>query len=196
MTLKPALSAVARRVLYRVVSAIAERSSSFTSLVILLLSLSLSLSSACVVPLAPQFEDPPAAQNIAPIIRDPFPTNGAVVNTQTSRDFRVTVFDPNASDDLHVRWIADYPPYGPNTRLLGSPDLPHGMTASPQTTEITIDCINSNLALGVPQHQIMVIIADQTFLPTDNQPLDSKLTALPKSAGSAEAHWTLNLLCQ
>ncbi|MEA2696143.1 MAG: hypothetical protein QOI66_414, partial [Myxococcales bacterium] len=165
MTLKPALSPVARRVLYRIVSAIARRSPSFTSLVTLLLSLSLSLSSACVIPLAPEFEDPPAAQNIAPIITDSFPINGAVVSTRSSADFRVTVFDPNSSDDLHVRWIADYPPYGPNTRLLRSPDLPHGMTASFQQTDITIDCINSNLALGLAQHQIMMIVADQLFLP-------------------------------
>jgi hypothetical protein len=196
MTLNSALLPVARHVLYRISSAIAWRSRPLTSLVTLLLSLSLSLPCACVVPLAPEFEDPPATRNFAPVISDPFPINGEVVSTQTSRDFRVTVSDPNPSDDLHVRWIADYPPYGPNTRLLRSPDLPHGMTAAPQQTDITVDCINSNLALGVPQHQIMVIVADQPFLPTDNQPLDSKLTALPKSAGSAEAHWTLNLVCQ
>jgi hypothetical protein len=201
MTLKTPFLLVARLVLrlgadgpFRHLNwATASRSPALPPVIVLLSSLSLS---ACVIPIGPQFQDPPAAQNFAPTITDSNPVNGAIVQTKT---FRVTFFDPNLSDDLHVRWIADYPSYGPNSRLLMAPDFlasPTATTAQKLDTSITIDCIASNLALMLTQHQIMVIIADRPFLMGDNLPLDRKLTALPDDAGRVEAHWTLNLECK
>ena len=155
-----------------------------------------SLPFACVIPLAPEFEDPPAAQNFAPEISDYSPPDGEIVATKM---FRVTVSDPNPSDNLHVRWISDYPPYSPNSRLLKTVDPPNAASSnSPPAyvTDLTVDCSLSNLALGLTQHQITVVIADRDFLPADNQPLDTKLTALPDKAKRAEAHWILNLECK
>jgi hypothetical protein len=195
MTPKPAFLAVARPVLCRWLSTFAAHARCRLAVTALLLS----LPCACVIPLAPDFQDPPAAQNFAPVITDSFPDNGAVVTaTMVPTMFRVTVSDPNLNDDLHVRWIADYPPFSANSRRLLDRDIPPSNAATPQSTDvsITIDCLTSTLALGLTQHQIMVFIADRDFLPGDNQPLDRKLTALPDTAGHAEAHWILNLECK
>lgn len=200
MTPKPPLFSVARHVLCLGVYGPLRRFgwaviAPLASLRVIVFLSSL-LTSACVVPIGPQFQDPPAAQNFAPTITDSFPPNGEIVMT---KNFRVTVSDPNLADFLHVRWIADYPPYGPNSRLLAAPDLPNSATATTplrQETSITVDCLSSNLSLGLMQHQIMVIIADRPFLTDDNLPQDRKLTSLPDDAGHVEAHWTLQLECK
>lgn len=154
-------------------------------------------NSGCVLPVGPQFQDPPAAQNYAPTFTNVNPVNGKIVTTTT---FSVTFVDPNLSDDLHVEWIADYPPYTANTRSLIQPQtLPHSMTATTpvqQDSSVMVDCAHSNLAPGLTQHQIMVIVADREFLSPDAQPQDRKLTALPDGAGSVEAHWILTLECK
>lgn len=156
----------------------------------------MAFQSACVLPLAPVFEDPPAAQNFAPVIVDSFPVNGKVVSTPM---FRVTVDDPNIGDELFVRWIADFPPYTENSRPLGD-DVrvppPAVGTLRPDVSR-TIDCVLHSLVKNVPTHHIMVVVADRKFRPPDQETdLDRKLTSLPKDAPRAEAHWTLNLECK
>jgi hypothetical protein len=191
MTPKPAHSTVARRVLHELLRTILFGSS------LIALALVMCSPCACVIPIAPQFEDPPAAQNFAPVIRDTAPVNGLVVPTKT---FRATILDPNPGDDLYVLWLADFPPFGPNSRLLSSTRYPHApMATTPQVieTSITIDCFGSNLATNIPQHHIMVAVADREFLkPEDQTSLDLKYTSLPDGRPHAEAHWTINLLCQ
>ncbi|HVR63445.1 MAG TPA: hypothetical protein VMU50_16205 [Polyangia bacterium] len=180
--------------------AIGARSPARVSVIVLLSSV---LNSGCVVPVGPQFQDPPAAQNFAPTITDSSPVDGYIVFTKTdpnaSATFRVTFSDPNLSDTLYVRWLADYPPFSANSRILSSPaPLAPSQTATTpqkQETSVTVDCNVSNLALTLTQHQIMVIIADRDFL-TNNQTQDHRLTALPEDAGYVEAHWMLNLECK
>ena len=156
----------------------------------------MACESACVLPLAPEFEDPPAAQNFAPLIVDSFPVNGAVVSTPM---FRVTVDDPNVADDLYVRWIADFPPFDEDSRRLGD-DVklsPPAAGTLRRDAVLLVDCTLHALARQTTTHQIMVVVADRPFLPPDQETsLDRKLTSLPKDAPRAEAHWTLNLECK
>jgi hypothetical protein len=155
----------------------------------------MAFQSACVLPLAPEFEDPPAAQNFAPLIVDSFPVNGAVVSTPM---FRVTVDDPNVADVLYVRWIADFPPFNDSSRRLGDDvKLPPPATGMFRPDVVlNVDCTLHALARTTTTHQIMVVVADRPFRPPDQETsLDRKLTSLPIGAPRAEAHWTLNLEC-
>lgn len=157
----------------------------------------MACQSACVLPLAPEFEDPPAAQNFAPVIVDSFPVNGAVVSTPM---FRVTVDDPNVADDLYLRWIADFPPFSDSSRRLGD-DIklspPAAGTLRPDAV-LSVDCTLHALAKMTTTHQIMIVVADRPFRSPDQEPsLERKLTSLPPGvAKRAEAHWTLNLECK
>ena len=171
-----------------------------------LLSL-VSVMSACVLPIAPEFQDPPAEANFAPVILDGSdPPIGWVVTAPTPESiptFTVFVSDPNLEDDLHVRWIADYPPNTANTRDM-VPDFPvtHSSNGLPldQPVSVTPSCSAHNLA-KIPQHQIMVVVADGEF---DNSPppvgMPVDLTKLKDVDGRDDrkkviATWTLNLEC-
>jgi hypothetical protein len=152
--------------------------------------------SACVLPIAPEFEDPPAAQNFAPQIVDTVPINGSPVSTTT---FRVVFTDPNIADTLWVRWIADFPPHTTNSRLLIERQFPPSQTQTgvplPQEDEFTVGCVTHSLA-KTAQHQIMAIVADRQFRSPEEQiPLDRRLSAVPPDALTNEAHWILNLDC-
>jgi hypothetical protein len=79
----------------------------------------LLLMSACVLPIGPDFQDPLSSPNYAPYFVDTLPVAGSIVTaTSTVPLFRVTVQDPNGGDNLQVRWIADYPPFTDNTRVI------------------------------------------------------------------------------
>jgi hypothetical protein len=158
----------------------------------LLLGLVLSLMSACVLPLAPDFQDPPASANYAPEIIDFEPAIGSVV---TSPNFRVTVSDPNVGDTLFVRWIADYPPHSDNTQVLLDIMVPPSADGTKLAKDVPVkpDCVLNSLA-KIQRHQIMVVVADRDFLPP--QPPMNDLTMILKPGREIVATWTLEMECK
>jgi hypothetical protein len=161
-----------------------------------------SVMSACVLPITPEFQDPPSAANYAPVILSAMPDIGSLVtatNPSAVPTFTIYVQDPNLGDDLHVRWIADYPPDTANTRfLLKDFFISHssnGMLLNAPSS-VTPSCIG-DLAKTLPQHQIMAVVADRPFddsLPPPNTPVD--LTKLSKPEGrKVIATWILNVDC-
>jgi hypothetical protein len=107
--------------------------------------------SACVLPIAPEFQDPPAAANYAPFFQFVDPPLGTRVTAAPDKvtTFTLQISDPNLGDNLHVRFISDFPPFTSNTRVL-EPDLtiPHradGMPLSQSVTEM-IGCQLSTLS--------------------------------------------------
>lgn len=151
--------------------------------------------SACILPLAPEFQDPPASENFAPHITDSSPPLGSlVVKTGTTAPvFRVTVTDPNLGDDLFVRWVADYPRISSNTRLLGSQMVPRSTNGQPlrQDVSVTVDCALDNLA-PIAQHQVLVIVADREF---PVPPPENDLTIVAPPGQSVVGSWILDLNC-
>jgi hypothetical protein len=144
----------------------------------------------------------PAAANAPPEISDATPAIGAVVQASSPTmgpTFQITVSDQTPNDDLHVRWIADFPPDTANTRVLVL-DMPiaHRSDGKPlsESISVTPNCLTNNLA-KIPQHQIMAVVA--------NRPFDDSATAqgapadLTRTAGSdgleVLATWTLALDC-
>jgi hypothetical protein len=162
------------------------------------IALALFPMSACILPLAPEFQDPPAAQNYPPVIVDSDPPIGEVVTTTT---FSVIVRELNLGDDLYVRWVADYPPYAADkTRTLNDPNtkVPHpvDMATDFDLPSVTVDCVLNELNPQITMHQIMVIVADRPFVSTDAQPAGQIDLALVTPPGFAvKGSWTLNLGC-
>jgi hypothetical protein len=162
-----------------------------------------SVMSACVLPIAPEFQDPPAAANFSPEITDAVPLIGMIVDGTPARvpTFTVSVTDPNLEDNIHVRFLADFPPDTVNTRtLVKDAEIDHGTNGKPifQDVSATPSCTTDNLA-KIPQHQIMAIVADRPF---DNSPppagMAPDLTKLLDPDGQGKkviATWTLNLEC-
>ena len=131
-----------------------------------LLVVALAWLCGCVVPISPDFTDPPVAQNYPPqLFADP--AQPFLMET-TRSNFSVTVTDPNGGDDLYVRWYADYPPVSPSfTRLLFAQitTIVHRADGAQQFTPIdmTVDCARDILSSAIPQHQIAVLVGDRDF---------------------------------
>jgi hypothetical protein len=144
---------------------------------------------ACVIPLAPDFQDPPAQQNFVPQLLATSPDQGSVVNTRT---FRITVTDPNPGDSLWIRWYADFPPSQAATRVVFAdfgiiPARPDG-TVQTTTLDATADCQGDSLLPGIPAHTITVVVSDRDFGPSG---------AVTPFDGNHEvtASWSLLLQC-
>jgi hypothetical protein len=162
----------------------------------------ISVMSACVLPIAPEFQDPPSAANFSPIILAAMPDVGSVVTApsiSTVPTFTVIVSDPNLGDDLHVRWIADFPPFNANTRsMIADSVITHSSSGVPLNGDdsVTPNCKVHNLA-KIPQHQIMAVVADRKF--DDSTPDAGTVFDLTKLADAdgrkVIATWTLNLDC-
>jgi hypothetical protein len=162
----------------------------------LILGLSMSSLPGCVLPLAPQFSDPPSQENFAPVITDSRPLEGMIV---TSTTFSITVTDPNVTDDLWVRWIGEYPPFSNDSQRLLSTDqhISHSVDGTPlqSTQSITLNCLYP-LDRQLTQHPIMALVSDRAFLPADSDAgLETILTGISPGAKKAEAHWVLDLDC-
>ena len=155
-------------------------------------------SLGCVLPLAPNFDDPPAERNYAPTLVDFTPAQGFV----SPGPLTVTVSDPNVGDDLVVRWIVDYPPYnGDRTRSFGDDRFTHSADGKPllEPSQRNISCLN--LAQGISAHPITALISDRPFLCCEkasdsvNLSAEQQLTKLRPNALSVEAHWVVNAPC-
>jgi hypothetical protein len=164
--------------------------------------LALCSMSACVLPIAPDFQDPLSSPNYSPFIISSSPQAGSIVTGMptTTTTFRVTVSDPNVGDDLHVRWLADYPPLSAaNTRLLVSDSvISHSADGQPivQDVSVAIGCRQSVLSPQLTQHQVTVLVADRAYeaLPLDGS---DNLTKLVDDAGFiVSASWILTVECR
>jgi hypothetical protein len=155
------------------------------------LLLAVALVPACVVPLAPDFVDPPAAQNLPPQILPGSPLFGAETTIST---FQVTVTDPNGGDDLFVRWYSDYPPVSSMTRALFAPTttIPHRPDGVQQFTpiEMIVDCVRDFIPRGITRHQIAVMVGDADFA---GEPMD--LTLLKNGSHAVTNSWVLDRQC-
>jgi hypothetical protein len=149
--------------------------------------------SACIIPVAPEFQDPTASPNYAPYIISLSPDFDSIV---TNPMFSVTFIDPNVDDDLHVRWLADYPSTTGNYRsLFGDTTYAHSVDGRAQqfTDARTIDCALATL-VNLPmtsdgQHRIEVIIGDRDFSS------GATLDAVDPPGLVARASWILQISC-
>ena len=151
-------------------------------------------TSACIIPVGPDFQNPIAGPNNAPYIIGATPDFGAIV-TPPQLTFSVTVTDPNIGDDLYVRWLADYP--GANYRQVntGRSFVSHSMNGQPlrETVQAIVDCLLDNLGMTSDgEHRVEVIVADRPFV--DPIPPDTHLDLVMDPGLVVRASWVLEQL--
>jgi hypothetical protein len=144
-------------------------------------------------------------ENFAPVIEGAQPAQGSVVTAvgsgtgTISQTFTIMFFDPNAGDDLYVRWIGEYPPYSATSRVLGGDiKVPHSVNgeALHSSASFPVTCFYLSRTM---QHAITVLVSDRPFwapsdpdAPTD---LESVLVQNTEKTLVAQANWLLNLSC-
>ena len=163
--------------------------------------LALAWLSGCVVPIAPDFTDPPVAQNFPPQLLGDTATPPFLAETAMTK-FSVIVTDPNGGDDLYVRWYVDYPPVALTfTRALFAPitTIVHRADGAQQFTQIDmmVDCTRDVLSSAIPRHQIAVLVGDRDFAPEagDLSLLKADPTMLKDGSHAVLAGWFLDKQC-
>jgi hypothetical protein len=158
-------------------------------------SLSISLSTACVVPPSLQLDEPDARENAAPIITSVTTDNalslvepGPITNIrQGVGSLTVTLRDADLDDRLFVSMFVDYKISDP-TSSRADCEAPPGTTATR-----TINCPITGLCQSTDVGQTRLLWIE-VF---DREPLDSGVPlyrAMP--AGGASSKWSFSLQCQ
>jgi hypothetical protein len=119
-------------------------------------------AAGCVLPIGPEFEP---ERNMPPFVVRAEPPVGSIIR-DPNQVFQVTVEDPNRLDDLHIRWLIDYPPFNENiTRTAlaisvgrSGPDKPnqHPLPFKPECVHL--------ISPTLSQHTLLLVISDRPFV--------------------------------
>jgi len=123
-------------------------------------------SSACVVPVGPEWTDPPT--NYPPTIARTAPASGSLLTREIDGGgpLSVTVWlaDQNTRDKLYVRFIIDYPPFIADvTRVAPEVILPPENQVERQPLAFAPDCNADLIASGFTNHRLMLAASDRPF---------------------------------
>jgi hypothetical protein len=131
----------------------------------------------CVLPIGPDFRDPPPASPIPELppyfgTAQTMPAFETAVGLDTMKPtpFTVEIHDPNDADEITVRWMANYPPF-----TNGSTVPLFEVTMPPPSNHVfrftqAFTCGDLKMAAD---HNICVVVSDRGFLePKDVQDLD------------------------
>lgn len=152
----------------------------------LLLLFAASLMPACIIPVGPNWQDPPGERNHAPEIVSITPPVGMIVTTSVG--FRVVFSDPDG-DPLFFRWLAEAPPIVQGISFIQPVD-DHPPSMEPAESKFPAEC--GQLQASRTTHQIKVGISDRPFIVPDKA-----ADALTTVDGSLpiEFAWTLEKAC-
>ena len=146
-----------------------------------------SLSSSCIIPIGPDFQDPEGAPNAPPEILAPDPTWGAVVSAlpqAPSWTFHITVTDVNG-DPLSVKWIVD----GEKRQTTPVTASTDGTPVLERVSQI-IGCEEVNRSAS--SHTVEAAVADRAFVEGDGT---TDLLKVEDGGHVTPITWTLNLTC-
>lgn len=136
--------------------ALVRGSSGFSSWLLVPL---LTVWGGCVIPVAPEFQDPPAAVNVPPQLKSVNPPFGMLV---TPGVFTIEITDQNVQDDLTVRWWLDFPP----GHRIGIDMFVHhrdDKTPIDATITQTLDCTYGPFTDGEDPHRLFAWVSDRGF---------------------------------
>ncbi|MEO5768655.1 MAG: hypothetical protein ABIS92_09925 [Polyangia bacterium] len=129
----------------------------------------------CVLPVSPDFQNPPAIPNSYPYFWNIFPAAESTVtfpSAGSGEPFKIQLGDPNLDDTLYVRWISDYPPFAINVSKVlsdgangtGLAIVPTPKAPTKLRPEIFFPASCESFSPGMQQHRLVVIVADRPFL--------------------------------
>jgi hypothetical protein len=152
------------------------------------------LASACVVPVGPEFQDPPG--NTAPYLASSNPVEGSVL-LDVSPMIEVVLGDANHNDTLMGRWFIDYPPFDAAvTRMVQEFRLPGTGKDERGKVRFAPNCIDGQIAPGMVSHRVTLSVADRPFLPEEQSPPDLRFDSVAAEGFVLRATWILNLTCE
>lgn len=159
----------------------------------------LASTSACVIPLAPEFQDP--EENYPPFVLSSDPPEGSrITPAEVVRPIKVTLGDQNLSDTLFARWTFDYPPRDPAiSRFAQEDEIARSGTVTRRTIQIEPSCFRHNIARGLLQHRLTLSVSDRPFLdPENNEPVspEAPLDSFRAGAHRVRITWVLEIECK
>jgi hypothetical protein len=172
-------------------------------LVTLALIASASSMSACIIPVAPNFQDPPSVPNSPPYVTPIAPTVGEIATfTFPSLTFTATVTDLNVNTPIFYRWLGDYPPNveGVTWRVDNPAQISPRLDGLPISQSLSQD-LTCGLVHNVSgTHRVELVVADRQFqdssmagLTSDNQ-YDSLID--PTNTGHiVRTPWIVSMSC-
>jgi hypothetical protein len=165
----------------------------------LVLLATVSSMSACIIPVAPNFQDPPPPPESGPRVSNYNPLLNQVVTVpdplHQGQTFSVSVIDPDVKATIYSRWVVDYPPYGNNTRYSNLGQIPPPIDGKPisHSVAVTVTCglLNVTVAPAYGIHQLELVIADGPFS-DDPQSLDSTIDS---TNAISQVPWSFVISC-
>ena len=162
--------------------------------------------SACIIPVAPNFQDPPSVLDSGPFLSGFSPRSvGELVSIPVPQGqlFSATVTELNLKATLSVRWAIDYPPDGDATSFEDGPSIPpraDGMPISQQTITNPLPGIDCSWIIQrlTSTHQLELMVSDSGFADssTAGLPADGKLdTPKEKNGHVVRAIWPIEISC-
>lgn len=152
----------------------------------------------CVIPLAPQFEDP--EENYPPFIISSTPSDATRFSPMDMDRIVVTIGDQNLGDTLFARWIFDYPPRDPNVTRNGQwREIGRSGTIARAPIDFKPSCDEHNIARGPLQHRLTLSVSDRPFLDAEmNEPVSplAPLDSPREGAHRLRISWLLELECK
>ena len=159
------------------------------------LAVSALLAGGCVVPVAPQWDDPEV--NYPPYVVGSDPTVGEIFTPGTSdenREIAATLSDLNLDDHLFIRWLVDYPTSDTSSpHLLLAVDYPPTGKPVRSTVHIRPGC--QVIGRGPGTHRLMMSVSDRKYLDALNgDPVDpmAPLDSVPDDANRIRVMWLIN----
>jgi hypothetical protein len=164
-----------------------------------------STMSACIIPVAPNFQDPPSPPNSPPHLFNLMPHPGSVSSVadpiNVGATFSGNVTDQTVGVTLQVRWALNFPPTpgAPPTQVLTTIQIQppqNGQAIDQALMPETIKCnmISSSTPPADGRYALELIVADSPLSNDPTLPADQLLD--PKANGSVVlADWTLIMNC-
>jgi hypothetical protein len=147
--------------------------------------------SGCIIPVAPDFQDP--TPNYPPILTAQAPAFGMIQRITSSQEFDVLVWDPNG-DTVWVQWWVDYPRFqtGVSIPINGLNPVPYPTNLNSQTMlSATVGCGNTPSRPQDTLHQLELIVSDRMPIPND----DGSPGLVPDPGFTVRADWPYYLTC-
>ena len=149
-----------------------------------------------MLPIGPEFEP---ERNLPPFYLSADPPVATIVR-EPERQFVVTVEDPNRLDNLHFRWLIDYPPFDGNISRLALPDAvgAKGPDLPNQHTLRFRPSCDHLISPTLTQHQLLLVVTDRPFKDDSLDPLTGEriLDATQPGAHRLSLSWTFEKECQ